>query len=74
MRTTLAIDDDVMELLRNHAVKRGISLGAAASELIRNGARYQLPTKRVNGLPVFDVPADFPPVTGELVRRLLDEE
>ena len=63
-----------MDLLRAHAEKRGISFGQAASDLIRNGSRYQLGTRRMNGLPVFEVPADFPPVTDELVRRLMADE
>jgi hypothetical protein len=74
MRTTLALEDDAMEVLRAHAEARGISLGAAASDLIRNGSRYQLGTRRVNGLPVFEVPPDFPAVTDEMVRALTDEE
>ena len=74
MRTTISLEDDAMEVLRAHAEMRGISLGAAASDLIRNGSRYQLGTRRVNGLPVFDVPDDFPSVTDELVRSLTDEE
>jgi hypothetical protein len=45
MRTTLALHEDAMEILRAHAVRRGISLGEAASDLIRNGSRYQLATR-----------------------------
>ncbi len=74
MRTTLSLEDDAIEILRAHAERRGISLGEAASDLIRNGSRYQLSTRRVNGLPVFEVPADFPLVTDELVRRLTEDE
>jgi hypothetical protein len=74
MRTTMAIEEDALGILRSHAEMRGISLGAAASDLIRNGSRYQLSTRRVNGLPVFDVPDDFPLVTDELVHRLMDDE
>jgi hypothetical protein len=74
MRTTLTLADDAIEILRDHAEKRGISLGQAATDLIRNGSRYQLTTKRVNGLPVFDVPDGFPLVTDEFVRHLADEE
>ncbi len=32
----------------------------------------QLPIRLVNGLPVFDVPADFPVITDEMVCDLLD--
>jgi hypothetical protein len=74
MRTTLSIENDAVDILRAHAKRRGISLGHAASDLIRNGARYQLPTRQVNGLPVFDVPAGFPKVTDEMVRLLADED
>jgi hypothetical protein len=74
MRTTISLEDDAIEILRTHAQKRGISLGAAATDLIRNGSRYQLTTRRVNGLPVFDVPSDFPLITDELVRQTTDDE
>lgn len=74
MRTTLAIEDDAIEVLKDHAAKSGMSLGQAASQLIRNGARYQLSTRIESGLPVFDVPADFPLITDEMVRALLEDE
>jgi hypothetical protein len=35
--------------------------------------RHELTTRTVNGLPVFNVPADFPLVTDDLVRELLEE-
>lgn len=73
MRTTLTLDDDALELIRNEADLRRISLGAAASDLIRHGSRYELQVKQVNGLPVFDVPADFPRITDEMVSQFLDE-
>lgn len=74
MRTTLALEDDAVQAIQEHARERGISLGKAASELIRRGSRYQLGTRRVNGLPVLDAPDDFPSVTTGRVRQLLDEE
>lgn len=74
MRTTLALESDATEAIRAYSVTNRISLGKAASELIRRGARYQLGVKKVNGVPVFDVPGDFPVVTTEQVQRLLDEE
>jgi hypothetical protein len=48
-------------------------MGRAASELIRRGVRYRLGTRKLNGLPVFDAPNDFPVVTTERVRELADE-
>ena len=49
-------------------------MGRAASELIRRGVCYQLGTRKLNGLPVFDAPDDFPEISTERVRKLLDEE
>jgi len=74
MRTTLSLEADANRAVRKYAKRRGISLGKAASELIRRGTRYQLGTRIVNGLTVVDVPADFPTITTEQVRELLDEE
>jgi hypothetical protein len=46
-------------------------MGRAASELIRRGSRYRLRTRKLNGLPVFDAPDDFPAISTERVRELL---
>lgn len=74
MRTTLSLETDANKAIRTYAKRHGISLGKAASLLIRRGARYQLRTRIVNGIPVFDVPEDFPLITAEQVREILDEE
>ena len=74
MRTTLALEDDAVEAIQAYAKRRQLSLGKAASELVRRGARYELTTRRVNGLPVLDAPKDFPLITSERVRELADEE
>ncbi|HLN03307.1 MAG TPA: hypothetical protein VK335_28705 [Bryobacteraceae bacterium] len=74
MRTTLSLDDDAIESVKTYAQNHHLSLGQAASELIRRGSRYQLGTRKVNGLPVFDAPGDFPRVTTRGVRELLDHE
>jgi hypothetical protein len=74
VRTTLALEDDAIKAIRAHARTNKLSMGRAASELIRRGACYQLGTRKLNGLPVFDAPDDFPAITTERVRELLDEE
>ena len=74
MRTTLALEDDAIKAVRAHARTNKLSMGRAASELIRRGVCYQLGTRKLNGLPVFDVPDDFPAISTERVRELLDEE
>ena len=73
MRTTLDIDDAVLDQARAIAQERGISLGAAVSRLALRGMR---PDVRPNstGLPVFDVSVDAPVLTPEMVRAALDDE
>jgi hypothetical protein len=73
MRTTLALDDDVFQEVRQYAEARAIPLGRATSELIRRGLAQPFPTRSVNGLLVFDLPASAPRVTTELVKQLESE-
>lgn len=72
MRTTLSLDDDVFRLARGYAESRSLALGKAVSELVRKGLRAPTPTRTVNGLLVFDVPAD-PRITSELIKQLESE-
>ncbi len=74
MRTTVTLDDDVFALAKEYAESRSLSLGKAVSDLVRRGADRRVPTKIVNGLHVFDLPADSPRVTSGLVRRLESED
>ena len=71
MRVTLDLDNDILQLVRQYASKRDISLGQALSELTREGLTAQCPTRHVNGLLVFDLENDSPRVTSEHVRKLL---
>ena len=72
MRTTITIDDDVLAVARALADRKGTSLGSAVSELARRGFRSAT-TVREDGMPVFNVPDDAPPITSEDVYRELDE-
>jgi hypothetical protein len=77
MRTTLSLDDDIFRAVRNYAEGRSLSLGRAVSDLVRRGLAARTPTKVVNGLVVFDVPPDTPPITSERIMELeseMDEE
>ncbi|HEY1271696.1 MAG TPA: hypothetical protein VGF08_06910 [Terriglobales bacterium] len=58
MRTTINLDDDVFDVVRDYAESRSISLGGAVSQLVRKGLDTPTPTRRVKGFVVFDVPAD----------------
>ena len=73
MRTTLNLDDDALDLLRQYSHARSIALGKAASELMRKGASAEVPTRLVNGIVVFDVPPDSPRITTERVHELESE-
>lgn len=74
MRTTLALDDDVLEEVKRFAEDRKVSLGRAASELIRRGISRPLQTHLVNGLHVVSLPGDSPTVTAERVHDLINEQ
>lgn len=72
MRTTLDLGDDVLAAARSLAAEKGVSLGAAVSELARRG--LQSGRDHAEGdLPVFHVPTDAPPITPEMVDAALDE-
>jgi hypothetical protein len=74
MRTTLEIEDDVLEVAKDVARHQCLSLGKAVSLLIRKG--IQGPQKKEmhrNGLRVVTRAQDATPVTLEMVNQLRDE-
>jgi hypothetical protein len=73
MRTTVNIDDEVLEEVKRYARARTIPAGDAISYLLKQALRKPLGTRVENGFTVFDVPDDSPIVTQEHVQRLIDE-
>jgi CTP:molybdopterin cytidylyltransferase MocA len=73
MRTTLTLDDDILELAARQAKLRGVSLGQTVSDLLRRGLSAATPAQNKDGLVVFHLPADSPKVTTDDVRRLETE-
>jgi hypothetical protein len=73
MRTTLTLDDDILELAARQAKLRGVSLGKTVSDLVRRGLSAPTAAQDKGGLVVFQLPADSPPVTSEDVRRIESE-
>lgn len=74
MRTTLQIDDDVLEAARSLARSEDRTLGEVISALARSGLR---PTHREatrSGFPVFDVSGKASPITAEMVRKAMDQD
>lgn len=73
MRTTLVIDDDVLDAARALARARSRSLGSVVSELARRGLSPPADPAGTDDLPGFDVPDDAPLFGPEDVARGLDE-
>ncbi len=74
MRTTLAIDDDVLAAAKGLAVRQNKSLGEVISALARQALQPSGSHRRKrNGVPLLPVKAGAAPVTPELVNRLRDE-
>ena len=74
MRTTLALDDDAIAAVQAYAKAHDVSMGKAASELIRRGGKFRLGVRMVNDIPVLDASADFPAISAGLGHGGLDEE
>jgi len=73
MRTTLAIDDDVLEQVKEYAEERNLSIGKAASDLIRRGISRPMTLQYVDGLYLPILPPDSPVVTTKRVREVEEE-
>ena len=75
MRTTINIDDDVLETARSLAEQSGCTLGKAVSELARKGANGDtMPLFDPNSdRPRFYVPPGAPIITDEDVKRALED-
>ena len=73
MRTTLTLDDDILELAARQAKLRGVSLGKAVSDLLRRGLNAPTAAEDKGGLVVFQLPKDSPKVTTDEVRRIESE-
>jgi hypothetical protein len=73
MRTTLTLDDDVYRAAASLSASEGTTIGKVLSGLAR---RALAPTPRIreeDGFPVFDVPANAPLITMEMVREAVED-
>lgn len=73
MRTTVTIDDDILDAAKSIAASRGVAIGAVLSELARKGLERPSEYTQRSGLPVFCVREDAPIITTEQVKRQEDE-
>jgi hypothetical protein len=75
MRTTLDIDEDVLESAKELAAKRGTTAGRVLSELARSALAPRNRSSRMrNGVPVLPKKRGTRVVTSEIVNRLRDED
>ena len=73
MRTTLDIDDDVLQAVKEIGAMRRKTAGEVLSELARKALKPKRTYTVRNGVPVLPhVPGRI--VTVEMVERMLDEE
>jgi len=74
LRTTLAIDDDVLAAAKELAATQRKSVGEVISLLARRALRPADSTRKTrNGVPLLPVGPDTPRVTSELVQQLREE-
>jgi hypothetical protein len=73
MRTTVAIDDDVLVAAKAMAVQQQRSLGEVISELARRSLRRPQGSGERNGVPLLSTRPDAPPVTLDIVNALRDD-
>lgn len=73
MRTTLAIDDDVLLAARAIAEQQRKSVGEVVSELARRALRRPQPLASRNGVPLLPPGDPTAVVTLETVNALRDE-
>lgn len=81
MRTTLAIDDDLLAAVRERARHERRTAGSVASDLIRQALTNATPTSAEvawvmpdDGLGIPALPSRGRIVTSEMVRALLDDD
>lgn len=72
VRTTLTIDDDVYRAVTSLAASAGTTIGKVLSGLARRALAPAARIREEGGFPVFDVPANAPLITMEMVRDAED--
>jgi hypothetical protein len=80
MRTTLEIEQSVLEAARSAAAARGVTIGKIISDWAKAGINAErkpgpvLRTSVRNGIVVFARDGDAKPITSELVKRIMEED
>jgi hypothetical protein len=75
MRTTINVDDDVLDAARSMARVERRPLGVVVSDLLRRGLEpSESGIDDEDGFPVFRVPPGSPPITDDMVARALNDD
>ena len=74
VRTTLNLDDDVLQIAKQLAQQRGSTTGQVLSELARQALEPKTPPKMRNGVMVFNPKPGAKKPHLALVNQLRDEE
>ena len=74
VRTTLALDDDVLQAAKELAAARRMTAGQVVSDLVRQALAPARPARMRNGVPLLPARSKGSgPLTMAVVNRLRDE-
>ena len=73
MRTTVDLEEDVLQAAREIAGRRGVSIGKVLSDLARQALSQREAALTRNGVPLFPIQPGAGIATLELVNKLRDE-
>ena len=73
MRTTISLDEDIIESARYLAKQNHCTLGKVISDLARKGLQGSYSYELTKNFPVFKVSENSPVITPEDVKKLEDE-
>jgi hypothetical protein len=74
VRTTLEIDDDLVQVARQLAQQRKMTMGQVVSQLVRKAMEPKSAPRMRNGVLLFDLKPGVRKPGMALVNRLRDEE
>lgn len=75
MRTTVDLDEDILQTVKHMARERSQSLGRVLSDLVRRGLQPAKTTMNMrNGVPILPRKAGARPVTSQIVKDLLEND
>jgi hypothetical protein len=72
MRTTVTIDDEIFQAVKELARQKNISAGKVLSDLARKGLQAKSTTKSKRGIPVFPVSDHSKIITLDDAKKLDD--